>query len=70
MIVPRPDRRERGSTAGSLNRNFDSPLFGLGALTPVDVADGQLWRLVTAGFLHIGPLHLAFNMFRPVGHRA
>ncbi|ALE75490.1 protease [Pseudonocardia sp. EC080610-09] len=50
-------------TAGSLNRNFDSPLFGLGALTPVDVADGQLWRLVTSGFLHIGPLHLAFNMF-------
>ena len=30
---------------------------------PVDVADGEWWRLVTAGFLHIGPLHIAFNMY-------
>ena len=25
--------------------------------------DGQWWRIVTAGFLHIGPLHVAVNMF-------
>ncbi|ANY06725.1 rhomboid family intramembrane serine protease [Pseudonocardia sp. HH130630-07] len=50
-------------TAGSLNRNFLSPLFDLGALVPLAVADGEYWRIVTSGFLHIGPLHLAFNMF-------
>ena len=29
---------------------------------PDAVADGEWWRLFTAGFLHIGPLHIAFNM--------
>jgi len=28
-----------------------------------DVADGEVYRIVTAGFLHAGPLHLLFNMF-------
>src|ERR671922_368903 len=28
-----------------------------------DVADGEVWRIVTAGFLHAGPLHIALNMF-------
>jgi membrane associated rhomboid family serine protease len=27
------------------------------------VADGQVWRIVTAGFLHAGFLHIAINMF-------
>lgn len=49
--------------ARSLLDNTDSELFHAWALVPVDVADGQWWRLVTAGFLHIGPLHIAFNMY-------
>jgi membrane associated rhomboid family serine protease len=28
-----------------------------------EVANGEWWRIVTAGFLHAGPLHIALNMF-------
>lgn len=27
------------------------------------VADGQLWRLATAAFLHAGPIHILLNMY-------
>ncbi len=27
------------------------------------VAEGEWWRLITGGFLHASPMHLAFNMF-------
>lgn len=29
----------------------------------IGVAQGEWWRLITSGFLHGGPMHLAFNMF-------
>jgi membrane associated rhomboid family serine protease len=32
-------------------------------LAGLPVADGQVWRLVTGGFLHAGFLHIAFNMY-------
>jgi rhomboid protease GluP len=38
-------------------------LVQLGAQVNVLVAAGQHWRLITAMFLHIGPAHLAFNMY-------
>ncbi|MDX2288497.1 MAG: rhomboid family intramembrane serine protease [Hyphomicrobiaceae bacterium] len=38
-------------------------LVGLGALWPPFVTElGQWWRLVTAAFLHFGPVHLVANM--------
>ncbi len=49
--------------ARSLLDNADAPLFRALALVPDAVADGEWWRLITAGFLHIGPLHIAFNMW-------
>lgn len=48
--------------AGSVTDNASGSLFAATALAPVQVAGGGWWRLVTSGFLHIGPLHLLFNM--------
>jgi membrane associated rhomboid family serine protease len=48
--------------ARSLSRNFDALLFWQWSLRPRAVADGAWLRLLTSGFLHIGPIHLAFNM--------
>jgi membrane associated rhomboid family serine protease len=43
--------------------NADSgSIFEKGVLYGPAVADGDWWRLITAAFLHYGPLHLGFNM--------
>ena len=40
-----------------------TPLLKMGGLVPVYVKFfGEIWRFVTAGYLHIGIIHLGFNM--------
>jgi membrane associated rhomboid family serine protease len=49
--------------AGDFGHNEVSELFVQWQLWPPIVAGGQWWRLVTSGFLHYGPIHIAVNMF-------
>ena len=46
---------EHGALFASGTFSFSGP--------PMGVAHGEWWRLVTAAFLHYGPLHLAMNMY-------
>ncbi|HEU5473144.1 MAG TPA: rhomboid family intramembrane serine protease [Actinophytocola sp.] len=48
--------------AGSIVRNQLSELFVDWMLVPALVSQGEWWRLITAGFLHYGPVHIALNM--------
>lgn len=37
-------------------------ITGRGSLSAATVAQGEAWRVVTSGFLHVNLIHLAFNM--------
>lgn len=39
------------------------PLVEAGAVYQPAVAQGEWWRLITSAFLHLGLLHIAFNMY-------
>src|SRR4051794_32283046 len=45
------------------NSSCVSQVCTKGALAGPLVDNGDYWRLVTSGFLHAGPLHIAFNMY-------
>ncbi|MGH2943584.1 MAG: rhomboid family intramembrane serine protease [Solirubrobacteraceae bacterium] len=51
------------ASGGGLMSRGGGEVFSNGALFGPAVADGDWWRIVTAGFLHAGILHLAFNMY-------
>jgi membrane associated rhomboid family serine protease len=50
------------ATGGNID-GVGSKIFEKGALFGPLVASGDWWRLITAAFLHYGPIHLGFNMF-------
>jgi membrane associated rhomboid family serine protease len=55
---------EIGTGAGAAGGGLvNSSVVEHGALSRATVADGDYWRLVTAGFLHAGFIHIAFNMY-------
>jgi rhomboid protease GluP len=49
---------ESARPGGSESRDV---LYAFGATTADTITSGQLWRLVAATFLHIGPVHLVGN---------
>jgi membrane associated rhomboid family serine protease len=49
------------SSGGSFGTS--GPVYDNGVLYAAAVADGEWWRIATAGFLHAGLLHIAFNMY-------
>jgi len=49
--------------ARSFANNLDSPLGDAGVMWPLGAAvNGEWWRVVVSGFLHVGFIHLAINM--------
>lgn len=57
--------------SGSLFLPETAQLLAFGAKSPVELAHGELWRLLTPVFLHIGLLHFAFNNYflRVIGNQ-
>ena len=55
-----------GSVNGTGNRIYERGALVINAVyadgTPAGVAHGEWWRLITAAFLHYGPIHLGMNM--------
>ncbi|MGW3960403.1 rhomboid family intramembrane serine protease [Amycolatopsis sp. NPDC005003] len=50
--------------AQSLNDNDFSAAFQRGSLyVDATLGHGEWWRVLTSGFLHYGPIHIAVNMF-------
>lgn len=38
------------------------PIGNANTISAFAVADGEWWRIITSAFIHLGPIHLAFNM--------
>ncbi|MBA3864945.1 MAG: rhomboid family intramembrane serine protease [Solirubrobacterales bacterium] len=48
---------------GGIGEQSTRTLYDLGGLFGPSVAEGDWWRLLTSGFVHVSPLHIGFNMF-------
>jgi membrane associated rhomboid family serine protease len=54
---------EIANGGGGLSPNLHSKFFADFALLGPAVAEGEWYRLVTSGFLHVSFIHIGFNMF-------
>ena len=45
-----------------VNYHLTSALYTYGSLIPDMVVSGELWRTISYGFLHVGKVHLLFNV--------
>jgi membrane associated rhomboid family serine protease len=54
---------EIASGSGGLSVNASSKFFREFALFGPSVAEGEWYRLLTGGFLHVSIIHIGFNMF-------
>jgi membrane associated rhomboid family serine protease len=52
-----------GGNLGNIWGGSGGPLVQAGAVYQPYVADGEWWRLITSAFLHLGLLHIGFNMY-------
>jgi membrane associated rhomboid family serine protease len=49
--------------SGAPMNNVGGTVYAHGALYGPLVKDGEWWRIITAGFLHAGIIHIALNMY-------
>ena len=52
-----------GQMATGDGRATGGEVFRQGVLFGPWVAEGEFWRVISSGFLHLDPIHLAFNMY-------
>ncbi|MGV1047477.1 MAG: rhomboid family intramembrane serine protease [Solirubrobacterales bacterium] len=48
--------------SGGLGSQSGLTIYDLGGFFGPSVAEGDWWRLITSGFVHVNVLHIAFNM--------
>jgi len=52
-----------GGSLGNIFGSGGGPLLEAGAVYQPLVAQGEWWRMITSAFLHLGWLHIGFNMY-------